>query len=701
MVIDSINNLNTPSECIPFKSFFDTIILDYKEINTKPLNEVIQSKPISDVPFPVSIKSNELTNDDSSAKIMIAQLYRRTMRLSQTFNPFFPQTSSKYFEFRTKYLNHLNPIFITKSISSITHSNDSNYENLFSLQSNNDQVSIQDTNFNCYIITTAKHIEAQLTFDSFFIATNILLAFSSEKTLKIVCDKLLSFSEKMKGIQILNKKGMLNSMGKLWADGLLSNYEYLCVLNNIASRSFHNINNYPIFPLINNEKLVCRKEKEHLQPSHLCCLLYSHMPFTRLLPLFQLQISNPPSAVRDIRKCTTQAIPEIYSSQKIYKGIGGSDDGISYDTNKSPTAQSIVFKQRKLLESVEVTKALGEWINLNFGKHSNHPIQNIVIKRKRMIDFSNILTHTSKNDVLKIVKDYTKQSIISLNVERNIVFTIEGFDVIVNEDNEIKTKCLRSSNIIRKIYEVTITWKEQRKTIRIENGIVQCYFKETYSVIDLELFITNTTGNIFAYKILLDEKNNEIKQLHSFTLYIGDKIKSFDVSTYYGYLVCSTNSSLYAYSLYNGSPLFITPAKSLSFCCSSLGNTYSITGTMLLCYDIYGDIYNYYDINILNQFPLIDITCITCSFIDIVLIATSFHILVLANTTTSFTVVDHFTIQNHFKYHTIQSIIPSPTLTSPSNFKFWDVHVILFNTQTKKDSFITLHIDCFKNISIN
>lgn len=208
-----------------------------------------------------------------------------------------------------------------------------------------------------------------------------------------------------------------------WVNGKMSNFGYLMTLNLLSGRSFNDMSQYPIFPLIivltdnynindpamyrdltkpigalSDEKLEKLIEKMSDNDDHylyssgpissliICHYLIRMEPFTschielqsgkfdvadRIFANYNLSIKNVFEDINDTR----ELVPEFFFEPEFLKNTNDFDLGATHsgkigDVVLPPWASSpldFVYKQRKALESDHVSKLLNEWIDLIWG----------------------------------------------------------------------------------------------------------------------------------------------------------------------------------------------------------------------------------------------------------------------------------------------------------------------------------------------
>ena len=276
---------------------------------------------------------------------------------------------------------------------------------------------------NCIYLTPIMHRVTSIHI-YLFSRKNILIDFERGVAVKV----LLAISKKTKKIEVfLRPSAILEyfSIEKQWAQGSLSNFEYLMYLNRISGRSFSNASQYPIFPWViqdyssevldlNNPEtfrdLKCpigayteakRKAlKEKLNDFPDMGLehpyMYSSGPLStlavalylvRMEPFTGMQVSLQggkfDAKERQVRSVgnlfhtlTTssnecwESIPEFFYQPEFLQNRNNFGLNGAKDIELPPWASSpmdFIYKHRKALESRYVSENLNHWIDLIWG----------------------------------------------------------------------------------------------------------------------------------------------------------------------------------------------------------------------------------------------------------------------------------------------------------------------------------------------
>jgi hypothetical protein len=246
---------------------------------------------------------------------------------------------------------------------------------------------------------------------------------------------------------------------KKWLEGLLTNFEYLSILNKFSSRSFHDMNQYPVFPwLITNYNnltgILCYRalqypvsvqheskrlaavkkyedEKEEKFKVHFRCH-YSTSAFIsyyliRLSPFTQNQIKlqtmkfdNPNRMFFSIKETweilekysdNRELTPEFFSQPEILINLNcdnfgkRSSDGQRVDDVILPSgvenAVDFIYQHRTILESKTVSAMLNLWIDNIFGA-------NQLEKNKDSLNIYNKESYEQEKNLEKKVEKYKK-----------------------------------------------------------------------------------------------------------------------------------------------------------------------------------------------------------------------------------------------------------------------------------------------------
>lgn len=294
-----------------------------------------------------------------------------------------------------------------------------------------DTVKIWPINMIKHIIVR-KYVHIYSAVEIFFTTgKSVFINFFTYKSLKTIYKKLKSFEKT--GVVFLKMRDIERYTQK-WKAGEISNLEYLLILNNYASRSFHDTSQYPIFPWIikdfNSSKLdlsnkdtfrdlkypVCaqtlesqRSAKKHffLTASDGCPYNFgSHYSSSGIVLHYAIRLEPfasdnkklhrgkydvPDRIFCSIKKAwnnsqnnssdTKELIPEFYYLPELFVNInhenfGTTQTGVEVNDAKLPkwannNAFTFVYKHRKALESGFVSRNLHSWIDLIFGYKQN------------------------------------------------------------------------------------------------------------------------------------------------------------------------------------------------------------------------------------------------------------------------------------------------------------------------------------------
>ena len=164
-----------------------------------------------------------------------------------------------------------------------------------------------------------------------------------------------------------------------WSKGVISNFEYIMELNNIAGRSFNNLSTYPIVPwvLIPSDKAIdlndpsvyrdlknpMSKDASSVSSPAVVCTLLSHIePFTTYCDC--IDGCSKYENYNDLYNLAVdkgfELIPQFYSSSVCFENLKSFPFG-------AKTANEFVDIMRKAIESPFVTEQLPHWIDLTFG----------------------------------------------------------------------------------------------------------------------------------------------------------------------------------------------------------------------------------------------------------------------------------------------------------------------------------------------
>eukprot|EP01114_Cavostelium_apophysatum_P011697 TRINITY_DN260_c1_g1_i1.p1 TRINITY_DN260_c1_g1~~TRINITY_DN260_c1_g1_i1.p1 ORF type:complete len:896 (-),score=250.63 TRINITY_DN260_c1_g1_i1:12-2699(-) len=254
---------------------------------------------------------------------------------------------------------------------------------------------------------------------------SVFFAFKTSQIRDAVYDTLIKQPVVLKN---LSKDDQMNMTLK-WQNAIISNYEYLMYLNNMAGRTFNDITQYPVFPWVladysspvldlddpatfrdlskpigalNPERLkmlkermshVTEKENKFLYGTHYSAPGYVLFYLVRQAPEYMLRLQNGKfdapgrmfhsiaetwSGVLNNPADVKELIPEFYDPSKCFfllnterLNLGIKDNGARIDDVVLPQwaagAEDFVKKCREALESDYVSENIHHWIDLIFG----------------------------------------------------------------------------------------------------------------------------------------------------------------------------------------------------------------------------------------------------------------------------------------------------------------------------------------------
>uniref|UniRef100_A0A8C4NHG3 Neutral sphingomyelinase (N-SMase) activation associated factor n=1 Tax=Eptatretus burgeri TaxID=7764 RepID=A0A8C4NHG3_EPTBU len=154
-----------------------------------------------------------------------------------------------------------------------------------------------------------------------------------------------------------------------WQRGLISNYDYLLHLNNLADRSFNDLSQYPVFPWI-----IVDYASPQLAPEHMLCIQNGRFDHAdRMFNSIADTWNNCMDGVTDFK----ELIPEFFGKDPSFLEnrfglhLGVRQDGQPVqDVELPPWASDsadYLKKQSEALESPFVSQRLHDWIDLIFG----------------------------------------------------------------------------------------------------------------------------------------------------------------------------------------------------------------------------------------------------------------------------------------------------------------------------------------------
>ena len=147
---------------------------------------------------------------------------------------------------------------------------------------------------------------------------------------------------------------------ELWSKGNISNFHYLMLLNKYGGRSFNDLNQYPIFPLIiKNDYNISQTKADAI---HYPIVVYQYMkslePYLSLATKFNKYYKSIEDGY--------EVVPEYYYLYEIFTNNNLSNNFIPiphWVKNKYHLADCNV----KELESIKTSITLHKWIDLTFG----------------------------------------------------------------------------------------------------------------------------------------------------------------------------------------------------------------------------------------------------------------------------------------------------------------------------------------------
>lgn len=172
-------------------------------------------------------------------------------------------------------------------------------------------------------------------------------------------------------------KSHLTEVTQNWKNHKITNFQYLMILNIFGGRSFRDVSNYPIFPLLlipdNNESTFSIEDigisLNSLKTDQLNVTQYlvHEEPFT------SLQMNNEKVlGFNSYQQITTFLPPEFYYKPEIYLNLNNATILSKFDlpkwANNDPF--EFIYILRKALESEKISRNLHLWIDNAFGLQS-------------------------------------------------------------------------------------------------------------------------------------------------------------------------------------------------------------------------------------------------------------------------------------------------------------------------------------------
>jgi hypothetical protein len=165
-----------------------------------------------------------------------------------------------------------------------------------------------------------------------------------------------------------------------WADGELSNFRYLMLVNEYAGRSYHDIAAYPIFPCVLSDFSRVYQDRSQLR-NFMCPIARAASQFVegpsfpglvlsllcRITPFSTFKTEHEFKSMADIHEWATlnskncELTPEFFFSPQCVAG----DFELPEWCKDNPDL--FIYYHRKILESDEVSTELCHWIDLIFG----------------------------------------------------------------------------------------------------------------------------------------------------------------------------------------------------------------------------------------------------------------------------------------------------------------------------------------------
>jgi Beige/BEACH domain/PH domain associated with Beige/BEACH/Concanavalin A-like lectin/glucanases superfamily len=353
------------------------------------------------------------------------------------------------------------------------------------------------------------------------------------------CEKALNLmkSWSIKGVKVIkDSKSVLQKHKKSWQKGLISNLEYLLILNKFASRSFNDISQYPVFPWIfknytspevryddesfyrnlalpigaqTEEGRNEAKRKfsmfvdEEVVPFHygshyssagiVLHYLVRIDPFTELAKSLQggsfdvadrlfYSIESAWESGQGVTGDVKELVPEMFYLSEILINVNDDDFGTRQDNKKVAEVElpnwakspiEFIIKHRKALEGPYVSSHLHEWIDLIFGF------------KQKGVQAENYL-----NKFCSITYEDSYKSLLQKGMELD---TLQGYVEQIVHFGQTPVQLFKSSHPAKelksKVFDVYERWKINPNSIELEeirgSGYIVSVFsnyKATYTV---------------------------------------------------------------------------------------------------------------------------------------------------------------------------------------------------------------------------
>lgn len=343
-------------------------------------------------------------------------------------------------------------------------------------------------------------------------------------------------------IPIITQK-IVNAYTDQWIEGKLDNFEYLLVLNKLASRSFHDLSQYPVFPWVikdfSSDKLDLNdlsiyrnlewpvgaqdeNYREEIKQKYLMFKEDGITPFNygshyssggvvlhylvRIEP-YSHQARMLQSDCFDVadrlfismdnswKSCCShngdvkELIPELYSFPDVLLNINKHDFGTTqlgvkvHDFIPPKWAKNVwdfIRKHRKCLESPYVTENIHNWIDLIFGSKQTG---------KEAVDRANIFFSVSyEEDFIRAIKEKTDDSVLQGNIQQAYHFGQTPVRIFVKPHRQKKFDRTQKQSI----FERYMLSEEENKK-KPEKGTAKYSDQEVKHSIKIE-----EPGRIFA-----------------------------------------------------------------------------------------------------------------------------------------------------------------------------------------------------------
>ena len=215
--------------------------------------------------------------------------------------------------------------------------------------------------------------------------------------------------KKIEHVELNSTRELLDMelLDQTWIKGNISTFEYISILNRCDGRSFENLNNYPIFPVLydveqyiknelesntenNNRNIIVQRDFSKAfrfcDKAKVLSLLSSIQPYNKIKEKLEGEKSKEINESNENGEIY-EWIPEYFCCPTFFEPLFNGD---------KRKAQEFVYRNRKLLESEEVSNSIHLWIN-QVWKFSPEQLPRKIVERKRralhfVVPFNDIIS---------------------------------------------------------------------------------------------------------------------------------------------------------------------------------------------------------------------------------------------------------------------------------------------------------------------